>query len=492
MQVAGIYLGDPLADRLDPDPEEPIGLEYVLSALAKDGHDVSLLSQWHLSESLSDHLCRMRPDAILIQVYTRDVPNAISLAKDLKTKLPDVLIVAGGYHPTALPLDFLLDAEGAIDICIVGEGEETTRLLLRDAPGGRSELFRRCDGMAGLAYLDGDTPCATEGRPLIRNLNSLPWPLREPKYYDLPTGGFYYPEATRLRYAPVVYSRGCFGKCEFCSSAQTWGRRTDVEWERVVRFRDPVDVVREMNDVHREHGVNFFFMEDLSINVDDLRNATNEGPRDHLFSLCEAMREFLSPEIHWGCCANVGITQEQLKELKTTRCVCLSYGIETLNAHTLRRIGKRQRTVAEIADTLTRAAELGIINYGFYMIGFDEDTEESIQGAAYDLAELPIHRLRVTFATPLPGSAWFERIQENGKSTLLSDNWGHFDTQHPVILNHRVPPGRLAGCHQEMLRTFYSSRSYQRNIKALLKVSPHLKRSYEEFRAWLRRKGTYD
>ena len=47
MKVAGIHLDNPLKNSLDPEPEEPIGLEYVLASVQHDGHDVALFLHWH-------------------------------------------------------------------------------------------------------------------------------------------------------------------------------------------------------------------------------------------------------------------------------------------------------------------------------------------------------------------------------------------------------------------------------------------------------------
>lgn len=473
MRVVACHFASASDDTLDPDPEEPIGLEYVLSALARDGHKTSLIVTWPEGGDLFEQILQEQPDAVLLQVYTRDVAQAIWVSTRLKETLPGIWVIAGGCHPTALPHKLLTEAEGAIDFCVIREGEATIRELL-DCPDLRD--MHRLASVPGIAFPENGGTLSTVPRELIENLDSLPWPIREPRYYDLPTGGFYYPESSRLRYAPVVYSRGCPGQCEFCSSRQMWGRSP--------RFRDPRDVVREMNHVHSAYGVNFFFVEDLSINVDHLAELPKRKGGSHLESLCEAMGAGLHKEIHWACCANIGVTANQLQRMKEARCVSVSYGIETLNMDTLQRIQKRQ-SLSDIESTLRRSADVGMINYGFYMIGFDEDTEESIRRAAADLTNLPIHRLRVAFATPFPGSPWYERIDRRA----LSPDWAHFDTQHPVVLDHEIPPPRLQALREEVLHVFYGSEGYQRSIDRLLGSFPEYENSYEEFRAGLQKQG---
>jgi anaerobic magnesium-protoporphyrin IX monomethyl ester cyclase len=461
MRVLGVNFGNPLTDRLDPDPEEPIGLEYVLGALAEDGHDVALYPECFSKGDLAGNILSERPDVVLLQVYTADVPSAIELSKKLKEKNPHLTIIAGGYHPTALPESFLVEAEGAIDYCVIAEGEATARELLHGIETG-------CDTseVRGICYINGGSPKRNRPRELIHNINSIPRPIREPKYYDLETSGFYYPESSKVRFAPVVHSRGCTNSCTFCSSYYTWGL--------CPRFREPAEVVDEMNYLYDNHGINMVFIEDHSINLDYAKSN----------ALFAEMKARLYENVHWGCCANIGIDSESLRNMEEAHCVCVSYGVESLDPDSLRATGKKQG-IKQIKDTLESSAQLGLINYVFYMIGFENETEESIIKATEGLPELPIHRLRLTVVTPLPGSPYYDHIDKN----RLDPDWSKYDTSHPVVLDHQIPPEHLEELREEITKRFYKSRGYEKTMKDFLRANPRFRKSYGEFRDKLKEQG---
>lgn len=88
----------------------------------------------------------------------------------------------------------------------------------------------------------------TAARPLMRNLDDLPRPLR-PNPPELVLG---------LAALPVLASRGCARRCSFCSIHMFY--RTAKG--KIVRVRAPECVVSEMRDLHDERGVRVFLFQD--------------------------------------------------------------------------------------------------------------------------------------------------------------------------------------------------------------------------------------
>jgi hypothetical protein len=134
--------------------------------------------------------------------YTWNVAEFLELACLVKTAVPEALIVAGGPH-VQRPEDFLFD--DAIDLVVLGEGEETfTELLDR-----RDEAWAE---VAGCAYLDAGVLRRSQPRGRLRELDGLPSALDVLALRD---------DEGRPLYSQVSYetSRGCPYKCAFCE----WG-----------------------------------------------------------------------------------------------------------------------------------------------------------------------------------------------------------------------------------------------------------------------------
>ncbi|RJP17119.1 MAG: radical SAM protein [Candidatus Abyssobacteria bacterium SURF_5] len=454
MKIAGIHLDIPGRNFLDPEPEEPIGLEYVMAAAEDDGHNIRLFFDWQGKDKLLDEIIGYDPDVVLLEVYTKDFIASLSLCQELKEKKKDLTIVVGGYHPTALPQQTLLDSNGSLDVVVYGEGEDTLKELLHCIEEGSS-----LEKVKGIAYLENDNVKINAPRELIADLDSIRWPVRAPQFYDLQTEGcLFYPESSRLRYAPIVHSRGCVRSCYFCSSNRMWGRRP--------RFRSPSDVVAEMNHVHKNHRINMFFIEDLSININERR----------LFALCDEMEKRLDPDIYWSSCANIGLSKALLTKMRQAKCVCLCYGVETLDPLILKDQKKRQSAL-EIKRSITETANVGIIPFIFYMIGFEHETEESIRKAFRELCKLPGLRLRLTFATPFPGTEWYEDVNKNA----LDKDWSKFDTAHPVMDHPYLAKQRLLQLRHELLVEFYTGAAYKDHVDQFLSLHPEYEKSFSEF-----------
>lgn len=433
MKIAGKHFGNHIDSSLDPEPEEPIGLEYVLSFVRQYGFEVCLFLHQGTDNELISAIKKYSPDFIFFEMYSRDVALAIKIAGLLRTSISSALIVVGGCHPTALPKLTLEESGGLFDVAIIGEGEVTARDLLL-----ATENSSTLDSIENIAFWSGGEVKVNKKRKLISNLNDIPWPIRDPRFYELPGAGLYYPANSKLRFSPIIHSRGCKRNCFYCASRNIWGGKP--------RFRTAEDVVAEMNYQHEAYKINLCFIEDLSISIS--KRILNE--------LCDVMIKRLDPGVNWAACANVGLEKSLLDRMKMAHCVCLAYGIESLNEDILKSQAKYQ-TLKTIEQTLIATAKAGIITYAFYQIGFEGETESSIIDGATGLSGLPIHRLRVAIATPFPGSPWYDSIRDKSR---LDQDWSKWDSGHPVILDHNVSPEKLLNLRKEILYNFYNNPKY--------------------------------
>jgi anaerobic magnesium-protoporphyrin IX monomethyl ester cyclase len=102
--------------------------------------------------------------------------------------------------------------------------------------------------LQGLAYRHQEGVKATQLRPLIHDLDQLPYPERTLNR-----------NAVLGRHAtPLLASRGCARTCSFCSIHMFY--RTAPG--KVVRTRKPAEVVREMRFLLEEHGISIFLFQD--------------------------------------------------------------------------------------------------------------------------------------------------------------------------------------------------------------------------------------
>jgi radical SAM superfamily enzyme YgiQ (UPF0313 family) len=116
----------------------PLGLLYIAAVLEKAGSKVEVLDAFMTDvsirrigdtveigmsyERIAERIKRIKPDIVgIANPFTCQMQHAIKVAKIVKEMGPDVLTVVGGPHVSAVPEEFLNEAE-KVDIGVTGEG----------------------------------------------------------------------------------------------------------------------------------------------------------------------------------------------------------------------------------------------------------------------------------------------------------------------------------------------------------------------------------
>ncbi|MBV8196823.1 MAG: B12-binding domain-containing radical SAM protein, partial [Candidatus Eremiobacteraeota bacterium] len=221
-----------------------LGLGYLASTLRARGYCVEILDFEDPYEAVRGAIDRLDPVlvgfSLIFQFYIHRFNKLISR---LRADGVRAHFTMGGHFPS-LSHEHTLRLVPDLDSVVRFEGE-LTLLELVDALG----LGQEWREIAGIAYRGADGECiVTAMRPLLRDLDELPYPDRDvaPRMMlGLPT-------------AQLLASRGCARTCSFCSIHMFY--RTAPG--KVVRTRKPAEVVREMCMLYDNHGVRLFLFQD--------------------------------------------------------------------------------------------------------------------------------------------------------------------------------------------------------------------------------------
>ena len=388
----------------------PLGLGYLAAVLEQDGHwtaifDLGLEPDTPLDEAV-EAIVAFRPDLVGFTAMTHNYASAAETMTLLKERL-DCPIVLGGPHATLFPEELVADP--AVDYVIVGEGEETLRELARILElwllpeGSRRPPAAALAAIQGLVWTHNGFRGRREiernpERPLIKDLDALPFPARKKfalERYTLqaPTGE---PMAT------VLSSRGCPFNCSYCFKGIVG---------RTYRQRSPENVLQELRLLVDHYGYRHIYF------IDDLFAYDQE----RLTALCE---EILAEglDIRWQCLARVDrVTPEVLRLMYRAGCREVHYGIESGNPEILRRIGKAI-TLDQVRQAVTWTAEAGILVKGYFMLGLPGDTAETMQQTIDFASELALDQAMFSLTTPFPGTRlWDELLAREPDVALEGD-----------------------------------------------------------------------
>jgi anaerobic magnesium-protoporphyrin IX monomethyl ester cyclase len=220
-----------------------LGLGYLASNLRRYGYRVEVFDFEADRERILEAAERLNPVLIGFSLIFQSYISWFgSLIRYLRDNQVACHFTMGGHFPS-LSYERTLELIPELDSVVRFEGEETLVDLVDCLGTGRD--WR---ALLGLAYRSGDTVSASPLRPLIHDLDELPYPERTFKK-NVILGR----DATSM-----LASRGCARTCSFCSIHMFY--RTAPG--RIVRTRKPAEVVREMRILLETHGVSVFMFQD--------------------------------------------------------------------------------------------------------------------------------------------------------------------------------------------------------------------------------------
>ena len=226
-----LLLISPRYHLLEEPIQENLGLGYIASYLRSNGYTV---------EILDGSIRRMSHRRLALEIMKRDfrvlgvtviyqgaAKEQLSILRILRKKGLDAHVCVGGYFPTLAHRQLMEDIQ-EIDSVVRGEGEYALRELLE-----RLETGEDLHGVTGLSFRDRDGGVVVNpARPLIEDLDSLPYPARDELPLAFERGGS----------IPLLASRGCYAVCQYCSISAFYRKSKGPAW----RGRSPENVLDEL------------------------------------------------------------------------------------------------------------------------------------------------------------------------------------------------------------------------------------------------------
>ncbi len=321
-------------------------------------------------------------------------------------------VILGGVHPTMLHDE----ASGHCTSVVYGEIESIWMELATDVLKGTMKSIYRAKELK---------PMSTMQHPDF----SLALQSKNAKKYS-----------SRI---PILATKGCPVGCNFCTTPTIYGKN--------YRYRELDFVLDEMR-YHQERtgkkNVNFSFMDD------------NISFRPKYFmTLLEEMAKL---GVHWN--ANISMNfldKPEVAELAgRSGCDLLSIGFESLNPETLKTLHKGSNRLGNYEQVVGNLHKNGIAIQGYFMFGFDNDTEESFQ-LTYDFImknriEFPVFSL----VTPCPGTPYFDEM----KPRMRHFDWDKDDTYHYMFEPTNMTGERLLENFVKLQKEVYKGRSIMQRM----------------------------
>lgn len=443
MNILLINPSDPAVYGKMTSPEHPhMGLAYIAAVIEKAGHKVALLDMHaeNMSHNELNQICELQKPALVgITATTPIIHIALEIAKEVKSSF-STKIVLGGVHPTLMPKECL--ANDQIDFVIKGEGERTILELLEHLEKGTVP-----EEVEGLLYKDAKgNLIENKDRCAIADLDSLPFPAR----HLIKNQKYTYPDALFSPAFPIITSRGCPGKCTFCSAAFLHGRK--------FRFRSAENVVDEIEFLVNKYGAK-------EIHVWDDNFVTN---KKRVFAIRD---EFKKRKIKITLSFPNGVRVDSINEdilsaLKDMGTYSLGFGVESGSQEILDNVQKNI-TFEKIETAFALAKKLKFEIWAFFLLGLPGETPATIQQTIDYAIKLDPDIAKFHILKPYPRTAVYEELL--AKNLILDNDYRHYGIHTAPV--HRLPDltsEELLEWQKKAYRKFYFRPS--KFIKQILRI----------------------
>jgi len=407
---------------------EPLGLAYLAAALREANHEPIILDcvaeGWQTSQpagemtriglcdaAIEGRIAETKPDLIGITFqFTGFDADGKRIAGIAKRTLPDVPVIIGGADASARSEQLV--QEPNIDLVVCGEGD---RVIVEIANRlSREDQFP--------ANVPGTVTKSHANPPqdLVEDLDTLPMPARDllPMATYLEDQYPIMPYAKRTPIGFLMSSRGCPYNCIFCSTTKVWRRK----W----RPRGPESVVDEIELLVTDYGVREIAFQDDSFLVDLAR----------VKRICEGIIA-RGLDISWTVPPGLAawqVEEDLLHVMRDSGFYRACFPIESGDPAILKFI-RKPIDLDKVRETIRICNKLGIWTYGNFIIGFPEQTGESIEMTAEFALDSGLDMISVYIAQPYAGSDMYNIYEQLGlldvpgaeASTVFSTR---YDTKH--------------------------------------------------------------
>ncbi len=410
----------------------PLGVAYLAAYLEERGHKVAVYDEIpNMKTSFENAVKEFNPEIVGISCMTSTYTKAMDFAKRTKSINKNLPIVFGGIHPTAVPDQTL--KEDFVDYVVVGEGELTLTDLVEYLEAGKKE-FAKIDG---LGYKKNGKITINKRRPLIKDIDMLPFPARHLFSMDYYAQRWNWPRGNWLKTANLMSSRGCPYNCTYCASKVMFGR--------TFRAMSPKRTVDEVEFLVREYGFECVSFSDDTFAIDKKRAIKIAR---------EIKRRKLGISYRVQLRANTS-DEDLIKELADSNCIQVDVGVESGSPKILKTLNKGI-TVEQVEKAFANYRKYGLQSGATFIIGTPGETEEDIEMSRKLAKKINANYTQFFILTPYPGTPLYEYAKEHGLflGSCCFDHFQHGGKELNPMLKVDIPPTRLVQLRNQLNEEF--------------------------------------
>lgn len=367
----------------------PSGVPSIASYLEREGHSVILANLSQLGAVRgAEIVLRESPDAVTVSIFSFNRHESFMFIKELKKRKKDLIIIAGGQHPTFLH-EQIHSSYPEIDYIVRGEGEIAVAKILESPCCIKKGTVTKEERIADLDSI----PAASEFKGRMIGVN----PHEQFRY--------------------IITTRGCPSSCTYCSSPYFW--------ERKVTYRSPENIVRELESIQKKYGIVYFSIRDDNFTLNKKR----------VLEFCRLLNDS-GIYMMWNCQARVDtIDFEMLSAMKSCGLEHIQFGIES-GSEKILKLYEKSTSIEKIRRASEATRKAGVYLSFYLMAGMDGEEQEDIDKTISLLHSSLPHDSIVSPVAYYPGTALYTSAKKRGR---ISDSiWEERNDSGLYLIDRKI------------------------------------------------------
>lgn len=337
------------------------------------------------------------PDIIGISVlFTPSYDSSITMSEKAKNIFKNALVLLGGGVPSNMYKDIFLATNYVDGICY-GEGEKALVRLLKSE---NKYEFMESDP----SWITKNKTNQSFGFDFIDNLDEIPpldYDLCDRKMYDIHPTIITFPSIAKYSKVsnPIMVSRGCVFKCNFCSSHTVHGR--EMRYNSLERVREDLINLRDNYGTKMVTFLDDHFM----------------GDKKRAFGILRILQDLNLKAFFPNSLALYALSREMLESLRAVGVDQLVLAVESGSDRVLQEIIHKPLNLKIVEQVVKDCRELGIYSDANIITGLPRETKKDIEDAKFFLKTLDVNWFRINTATPLIGSDFYNECEDDNLFT---------------------------------------------------------------------------
>lgn len=385
-------------------PYPPLGTLYAAALLRERGYSVAVFDSMleNPERGFVQAIRRHRPRVVAIYEDNFNFLSKMCLSRMRQVaygmidaaKATGATVVVNGSDASDHVADYL---QRGADLVLLGEAEWTILELAGELLDGNGPSLHDINGLA-FSDRDAGRIIRTPRRPLMKNLDALPFPARD--LIDLEVYRDAWQKAHGFFSLNLVASRGCPYRCNWCAKP-IYGDS--------FHLRSAQSVAEEMSVLKHDCGADHLWF------ADDIFGLRARWVQE----LAECVEQHQAA-LPFKMQSRVDLMkQETVRALKRSGCVETWMGVESGSQKILDSMEKGTR-VEQIVKARQNLGQSGIRACYFLQFGYPGEEWADIQRTIQLVHETQPDDIGVSVSYPLPGTRFYELVRGELGSKL---NW---------------------------------------------------------------------